>query len=124
MFGFIKALERSNFHHFSEILVTAIKEKSSRDENQKTYVIRGEDEMEYRGLVWNITQTLFPRSLVPGEFKLTDLHPQEVAHHLTFTEYNLFANIKLAEFLEKSWTANGHGSSASLIYVMVNRYHH
>lgn len=30
---------------------------------------------DYRGVVWSITQTLFPRSLVPGQFKFIDLHP-------------------------------------------------
>ncbi len=32
------------------------------------------NDADYRGVVWNITQTLFPRSLVPGEFKFIDLH--------------------------------------------------
>ena len=48
-----------------------------------------------------------------------DLHPHEVAHAMAYTEYNLFVNIKLTEFLERSWQTD---TANSLIYVMVNRY--
>jgi len=40
---------------------------------------------------------------------------------MTYTEYNLFINIKLTEFLERSWQTD---TTNSLIYVMVNRFNH
>jgi hypothetical protein len=93
---------------------------------------------DYRGVVWSITQTLFPRSLVPGQFKFIDLHPYvsfsfflvqlesvvsllvwsraEVVASLTMTEFNLFRNIRLREFLDKTWLTE---QMSSLVYVMV-----
>lgn len=97
---------------------------------------------DYRGVVWSITQTLFPRSLVPGQFKFIDLHPYalsslpgrgdrrshrnswllqhnrtEVVACLTMTEFNLFRNIRLREFLDKTWLTE---QMSSLVYVMVS----
>jgi len=76
---------------------------------------------DYRGIVWNITQTLFPRSLVPGEFQFLDLHPAEVAHCLTLTEFKIFKSIQLKEFLETTWI---HNEAGSLVYVLVNRFNY
>jgi len=66
---FIKDLERENFKDFSKQLVEAVKKQTQNDEGRET-IHQGDEDMEYVGLVWTITQTLWPRSLVPGEFKV------------------------------------------------------
>lgn len=68
---FIKELETQHFKEFSAALVETVQKKTSKDDNQKETVFHGDDDVEYTGLVWNITQTLWPRSLVPGEFKVS-----------------------------------------------------
>lgn len=112
MHRFLKQLEP--FPTFSKHLVQKVKEKSEQGNDGIFF-----GDADYRGVVWSITQTLFPRSLVPGQFKFIDLHPTEVVACLTMTEFNLFRNIRLREFLDKTWLTE---QMSSLVYVMVNRF--
>lgn len=114
MHQFLKQIEQ--FPNFSHHLVQKVREKSERDSDGIFF-----GDTDYRGVVWSITQTLFPRSLVPGRFNFIDLHPTEVVACLTMTEFNLFRNIRLREFLDKTWLTE---QVSSLVYVMVNRFNH
>ncbi|KAL6063875.1 Ral guanine nucleotide dissociation stimulator-like 3a [Balamuthia mandrillaris] len=114
---FIRRLEHSQCQSWAKSLVEKLKERNGGFDGE----IDLRTDYDYRGVVWSITQTLFPRSLVPGEFQLLDIHAQEVAQCLTLTEYNLFRNIRINEFLEKTWIKD---EGNSLIYVMVNRFNH
>eukprot|EP01088_Endostelium_zonatum_P006480 TRINITY_DN18613_c0_g1_i1.p1 TRINITY_DN18613_c0_g1~~TRINITY_DN18613_c0_g1_i1.p1 ORF type:complete len:493 (-),score=81.86 TRINITY_DN18613_c0_g1_i1:218-1696(-) len=119
----VKLRIKGHKQHYEQ-LVKKVQQNSNVGVSANSSNAGGDDanpDSDYRGVVWGITQTLFPRSLVPGEFVFLDLHAQEVAHSLTITEHNLFKNIRVKEFLEKTWIKD---TSRSLVYLMVNRFNH
>ena len=110
-------LMKDKMTDFSRKIMEKIKEKS-KDMPSSVQTVTDDD---YRGIVWNLTQSLFPRNLEPGQFSFDDLRVKEVANCLYMTEFNLFKNIRVQEFVERTWIKK---QSSSLIYVMTARFNY
>jgi len=97
---FMHELRVAKHEAFVQLVVTKV--QALVQQGQRSDETQGNISGEL-GIMWNLYQTLFPRTLVPGQFDFIDLHPQEVAVCLTADVWHNFVGIPATEFIHRTW---------------------
>eukprot|EP01104_Vermistella_antarctica_P010604 TRINITY_DN2841_c0_g2_i1.p1 TRINITY_DN2841_c0_g2~~TRINITY_DN2841_c0_g2_i1.p1 ORF type:complete len:656 (-),score=140.63 TRINITY_DN2841_c0_g2_i1:268-2235(-) len=114
---FLFNLQKSGLGSISSDLVMKFQTMAQRQlDNSK---VDSSQEL-HLGLMWNLSQTLFPRQLETG-IDLIDIHPHEIANCLTMMEYELFAKVSPMEFVQRTWSRDIQNSKAHALVERFNR---
>lgn len=65
---------------------------------------------------------ILPKALVIGSVTFGDLHPMDVARHLTLIEFGLFREIQPTELMGQAWNKKNKDERARNIVRMIHRY--